>query len=83
MKPLRIRLRHVTLGYPMRIELMIAESQPAVLPLNYGHHMKTHSDYLTLMGYIRSDVEPVILAKIILFIERVCFHMVGAQGLEP
>ena len=26
------------LGYPMRIELMIAESQPAVLPLNYGHH---------------------------------------------
>jgi hypothetical protein len=33
--------------------------------------------------YIRSDVEPVILAKIILFIERVCFHMVGAQGLEP
>ncbi len=27
----------------MRIELMIAESQPAVLPLNYGHHIETHS----------------------------------------
>ena len=27
-----------SLGYPMRIELMIADSQPAVLPLNYGHH---------------------------------------------
>ena len=26
------------LGYLMRIELMTAESQPAVLPLNYGHH---------------------------------------------
>ena len=39
MKPVRIRLRHITLGYPMRIELMIAESQSAVLPLNYGHHI--------------------------------------------
>ena len=25
----------------MRIELMIAESQPAVLPLNYRHHKKS------------------------------------------
>ena len=35
------------LGYPMRIELMIAESQPAVLPLNYGHHIETHFGYCT------------------------------------
>ena len=33
------------LGYPMRIELMIAESQPAVLPLNYGHHIEDNCDY--------------------------------------
>ena len=31
------------MGYPMRIELMIAESQPAVLPLNYGHHIEALS----------------------------------------
>ena len=44
MKPVHIRLCHTTqniLGYPTRIELVIAESQPAVLPLNYGHHKKS------------------------------------------
>ncbi len=30
----------------MRIELMIAESQPAVLPLNYGHHKKEYKQML-------------------------------------
>ncbi len=35
------------LGYPTRIELVIAESQPAVLPLNYGHHIETHYPGLT------------------------------------
>ena len=44
----------------------------------YGNTLLLSYSY----GYIRSDVEPVILAKIILFIERVCFHMVGAQRIE-
>ena len=69
MKPLRIRLRHVTLGYPMRIELMIAESQPAVLPLNYGHHIETHYCYLALALVLESR-------------RIMCFYMVGAQRIE-
>ena len=32
----------------MRIELMIAESQPAVLPLNYGHHKLAPPERLEL-----------------------------------
>ena len=60
MKPVRIRLRHTTrniLGYPTRIELVIAESQPAVLPLNYGHHIETHYPRLTTLAraLLKSD----------------------------
>ena len=39
------------LGYPTRIELVIAESQPAVLPLNYGHHIETHFRGFELSPY--------------------------------
>ena len=37
----------IVLKVPTRIELVIAESQPAVLPLNYGHHIETHYPGLT------------------------------------
>ena len=45
------------LGYPTRIELVIAESQPAVLPLNYRHHIETHYPRLTTLAraLLKSD----------------------------
>ena len=51
------------LGYPMRIELMIAESQPAVLPLNYGHHIETHSGIRTLRPASGLQTDPLAIGN--------------------
>lgn len=58
----------------MRIELMTAESQPAVLPLNYGHHKETH--YIQSKGTVVNATHTYRSAT-------VCFLMVGAGGFEP
>ena len=58
----------------MRIELMTAESQPAVLPLNYGHHKETH--YIQSKGTVTNATHTYRSAT-------VCFLMVGPLGFEP
>lgn len=58
----------------MRIELMTAESQPAVLPLNYEHHKETH--YIQSKGTVTNATHTYRSAT-------VCFLMVGAGGFEP
>ena len=75
------------LGYPTRIELVIAESQPAVLPLNYGHHKETlcgtcnHDDLASwhLLTVLQNKSSSVLFQ---------CSHsesflMVGVLGNDP
>ena len=52
---------------------MTAESQPAVLPLNYGHHKETH--YIQSKGTVANATHTYRSAT-------VCFRMVGAQRIE-
>ena len=72
----------------MRIELMIAESQPAVLPLNYGHHNGNTLNFAAMLAhsYFRLCQETEIVTANFWAAHtpsRMFVYMVEAQGLEP
>ena len=91
MKPVRIRLRHITkLGWPMGIDPMLRLSQSRVLPLHHGQRktIRKHSAALesqTALLFLAPLDTPrasqVQCCSSVAVTE--CFLMVGPLGLEP